>query len=375
MSACLACGASVSALAEPSRGAGPSPAHERLQCAIERARLAAASVRDAWRPRRSGPPPGLAAVTCLFNPCGYRALPANLRTFRERFAATGVPLVIVELAIGDQAHSAGPGYGEVRKLRTRDILWHKERLLNVGIAALIGRGFRKIAWLDADVVFDDPAQWAWRVWEELERGAVCQAFALAEGSQHAAQISAVLHHRRTGVAKPDAIAPSLRHPWGVLRGHTGFAWAARAEVLQSAMLYDRGVLGGGDGIMRFACLPRDEGWERELRRKFTSVQACAHCGHRNESPPYTSDGLEWARRWSDAVGGRVGYVHQRIVDLEHGSHGNRGWSTRREILFRHGFDPARDIELDDQGCWRWASAKPALHREVERYFADRREDG
>jgi hypothetical protein len=375
MSACLACGYAGPAVAVPSRDTWLASACERLQHAVERARLAAVGVRDAWRPGRNGPPPGLAAVTCLFNPCGYRALPSNLHRFRESFAASGVPLLIVELAIGDQVHCAGPGYGEVLKLRARDIMWHKERLLNVGIAALIARGARKIAWLDADVVFDHPAQWAWRMWEELERSAMCQAFSLAEGSHHAARISAVLHHRRTGLAKPDAVAPSLRHPWGVLRGHTGFAWAATAEVLQGVMLYDRAVLGGGDGIMRFACLPRDEGWERELRRKFTSVRACARCGHRAESVLYTSDGLDWARRWSDAVGGRVGYVHGRIRDLEHGAHRDRGWSTRREILFRHGFDPARDIEMDDQGCWRWASAKPALHREVERYFADRREDG
>jgi hypothetical protein len=40
-----------------------------------------------------------------------------------------------------------------------------------------------------------------------------------------------------------------------------------------------------------------------------------------------------------------------------------------------GFDPAIDIAVDAEGCWRWNSPKTDMHDYVTRYFASRNEDG
>ncbi len=39
------------------------------------------------------------------------------------------------------------------------------------------------------------------------------------------------------------------------------------------------------------------------------------------------------------------------------------------------FDPSLDITLDQNGLWRWATAKPELHQQVKAYFSSRKEDG
>ena len=51
--------------------------------------------------------------------------------------------------------------------------------------------------------------------------------------------------------------------------------------------------------------------------------------------------------------------------------------AQRRIRVRsgHGFDPERDIAIDEHGSLRWSSDKPALHRAVREYFEGRREAG
>jgi hypothetical protein len=59
----------------------------------------------------------------------------------------------------------------------------------------------------------------------------------------------------------------------------------------------------------------------------------------------------------------------------HGNIANRNYIGRFDILERHGFDPAKDIEIASNGTWRWANPQSELARDVEAYFFSRREDG
>lgn len=60
--------------------------------------------------------------------------------------------------------------------------------------------------------------------------------------------------------------------------------------------------------------------------------------------------------------------------LYHGAAENRQNASRFETLRIHGYDPERDVRLNDVGVIEWATHKPRLHDAVANYFADRRED-
>src|SRR3954471_10354403 len=78
---------------------------------------------------------------------------ANLRRFSEGVRRQGLPLLIVELAFDDRPFRAPDAAADlVVRLRTRTVLWHKERLFNLAIQQL-PPGCRYVAWLDADVLF------------------------------------------------------------------------------------------------------------------------------------------------------------------------------------------------------------------------------
>lgn len=74
--------------------------------------------------------PSLIAITAFFNPTRSRRRLGNFRTFR---AALRVPLIAVELSYGAD-YELGDADAEVLiRRRGRDVLWQKERLLNLAL--------------------------------------------------------------------------------------------------------------------------------------------------------------------------------------------------------------------------------------------------
>ena len=74
-------------------------------------------------------------VTSYFNPEGYLTKRQNYDLFRERIVAAGIPLLTVECSLGDHPFElpAGP---DVHRVLGRDVMWQKERLINVAISKL-----------------------------------------------------------------------------------------------------------------------------------------------------------------------------------------------------------------------------------------------
>jgi hypothetical protein len=92
------------------------------------------------------------AVTSYFNPVGYRRRRENYRTFRERLAA---PLATVELSFNGRFELEPQDAEILIQIRGRDVMWQKERLLNVAVKALPAC-CTQVAILDCDVVFLRP---------------------------------------------------------------------------------------------------------------------------------------------------------------------------------------------------------------------------
>ena len=334
--------------------------------------------------RRRHPGLGLddmAVVTCFFNPCGYRNRVVNYRRFRRALADCGLPVLTVEMATGDDPFLLGPEDGEVMARRAEHAMWQKERLLNLGIRELLRRGFRKIVWLDADVVFEDTRHWPWHVAVALADHAACQVFGQVVVEQEGGRallpgVAAVRYQAELGTRlDQERRAPTLRRPFGYPLGYSGFGWAARAEVLAEVELYDRAVVGGGDELIYAASCGLTDGWRQRAESLLrTTVGSCPGCGHVNTAPAMVDDYLAWAERWDRAVGGRAGWTDRTVRSLYHGNRADRRYVKRRDILLRHAFDPRGDLAEGAGGIWRWASPKPDLHLEVQNYFFERRED-
>src|SRR5262245_59404245 len=90
------------------------------------------------------------AITTYFNPAGSKRRMQNYQLFRRRLA---VPLVTVELSF-DGTFQLCPDDADILvQLQGGDVMWQKERLLNIALKWLPDR-CEKVAWLDCDVVFE-----------------------------------------------------------------------------------------------------------------------------------------------------------------------------------------------------------------------------
>src|SRR4029079_13310383 len=80
---------------------------------------------------------------------------------------------VVECAFGDAPFEL-PESAAVLRVRARDVMWQKERLLNLAVAALPA-ACTKVAWIDADILFAEP-NWAAETSRRLDDFPIVQPF-------------------------------------------------------------------------------------------------------------------------------------------------------------------------------------------------------
>jgi hypothetical protein len=297
-------------------------------------------------------------VSTYFNPRGYKSKRANLVRFLTGLREQGVPFRIAECAFGNAPFDLPP-CSSVLHVRTPDVIWQKERLLNLLVSALPAE-CTKIAWLDCDLLFEDPS-WHSKLSLMLDTYTIVQPFSYA----------AKLPRGQDRYVDGSTLLPSfafiatqqkmkLKLPYKG-HGHPGYAWAARREWLSAHALYDACVIGGGDHLMAHAFTGK---WPSRCNSQIPL---------RNRA--FKEHFKNWTAHIDPSALQPIGYVEGRILHLWHGEARFRHYSNRHRLLNRTGFDPKRDLTLSPQGTWVWSESAPKpLKRLVAHYFAARRED-
>lgn len=265
-----------------------------------------------------------------------------------------IPLYVAELVFGEHPFVTPSPPANVTRMRGRDILWHKERLLNILLAA-IPKQFTKLAWVDADAIFTDVG-WYDQASARLDSFPIVQLFERLEQRDNVGKFA----REYVGLAAYVASGSPDPFNFGELPIWPGVGWAANRTLLEKHGLFDKMIVGGGDTLLSFAAFSPDGNRQRE------------HLDHLPDA--LTFAWANWATGFHGDVQGRVGFVPGTVVQLGHGTRQNRRYMERLEILKRHRFDPSLDIEADEHGVWRWASDKPELHSDVREYFRLRHED-
>ena len=311
------------------------------------------------------------AVTTYFNPFRGRLRRRNYDVFRREL---GLPLLTVEWSPEGRFELEETDADMLLQISGGDLLWQKERLLNIGMAqALATWPQADLVFVDCDVVFADPG-WSACVVEALDRFPAVQCFdtvgylpentpldgPLATLAQTPAEISMPslasalemgrrLYERQGGVpAELNSGSPMA------LCGNPGMAIALRPGALPGFRFYERNLVGGGD-------LPLAAALAGRLEEVFAQ---------RAHSPAHRDDLRDWARQCIPPGPG-LGCAPQRLLHLWHGRLEDRGYVKRYAILLAHGFDPARDLDPDPAGGLRLLPHAQALRLAVADYLASR----
>ena len=321
-------------------------------------------------------------VTSYYNPEKYKRRLQNFKAFRRHLNA---PLMVVELAKPGQHELSGEDGDIVLSLTGEDRIWQKERLLNIGIAELPNH-VEYVAWVDCDVIFSGE-DWPAQAKERLDRnGGLLQLFDTSLHLPKEIDVPSVSRMRceeatpiLTGVAIASAIrassfdanevkltnaraaTDSTSYHKAVDRHNCyGMAWSGQRSTIEKCGHYDRNIVGGGDAVHVFAALSRlDQYWAL-----------------RSNTQKQKLDIIAWVQEAaSSGLLAHVDSLSQKVFHLWHGSLSDRNYRGRYDILTRHGFDPAEDIQIAHNGTWRWRDPESDLARDVGAYFSSRREDG
>jgi hypothetical protein len=305
-------------------------------------------------------------ITAYFNPQHYQRRLHNYRQFRRHIR---IPLVAVELGYNGRFDLQPKDAEILLQWPGQDVMWQKERLLNLALAALPAE-VAKVVCLDCDILFERE-DWPVLTSRLLDEFPLVQPFAVANNlkvdrlpgdagdSVVATSSPALAALLQQGVPAADLCNIS----WTNLQKGSpccyGHAWAFRRDVLATLGFYDRCIVGGGDRAMAFAAC----GLMRE-------IAASMHF-----NAPMQQHFLQWACPWQEAIRGRWGCVAGNLFHLWHGEMSHRKYRQRYRDFAGFDFNPYEDIALNEHGCWRFTTHKPAMHAYLADYFAGRREDG
>lgn len=307
-------------------------------------------------------PDKLYVITVLENPLRWRSRYRNYWDFHKHVTDSGAILLTVELALGGRAFEVTqPDDPFNVQLRTRDEMFHKENLGNIGVWRL-PLGVRYVALMDADMISTRP-DWAQETLQQLQHFDVVQMFS---------SYSDVDGHHKAGPSMPsfmynyfhipDSGTPHPHNGHGRWLGAPGGAWAYRIEAFRAlGSLIDRCILGSADGHMAYGLVQRTE-----IASLHREIQEC--------SDEYRRYILLWQKN-AARLNRNIGYVENHMLHKYHGPRILRGYSDRWKILERNQYDPFSDIMPDNHGVYEWTGTKPQLRDDIRRYFQSRNEDG
>ena len=294
----------------------------------------------------------LHVIAVISNPCNYKIRYKLAHQFFQRMEQEkDVILYIVELVYGNQEFAVTTkGNKRHLQLRGETPLWHKENMINLGIKYLLPSNWKAVAWVDADVEFDNP-YWATYALRVLNNGKdFVQLFTNVFDMDIDEQILNIF----TGFGYQ--YSKNFKKGKGLNYWHPGFAWACtRKAYEQIGGILDEGILGSGDNIMCHSFIKQAP---QRLKKGMT-----------NEYMDFVKD------KQDKFDGLNLGYIPGTIRHFYHGKKENRNYYGREDILIRHKYDPNTFIKKDSKGLIIPSETCPKeFLKDIMDYFEERNED-
>jgi len=298
----------------------------------------------------------LTVLTVISNPQQYQS---RYRLYREfaKYMAThpNVEFYTVEHAFKNRPFEiTEEGNPYHIQIRGDQEFWLKENLLNIGLTHLPASS-QKVAWIDADVRFNNP-NWVQDTLDALDHYKFVQMFSeysdLGPNFEVISKSTSFMYALKTGSEK-------VVTPYGSLRkGATGLAWAGhRSTLLSLGGLFDQSIVGSGDWYLAYSLV----GLGREAIPDWVT-------------PGFKASLQNLHYRCLRHVAGNVGYIKGSMLHYFHGKKSSRGYDWRERILKEHQFDPVFDLHKDAQGLYIVNPDKDKMLQDLGDYFRSRNED-
>ena len=278
----------------------------------------------------------MAICLVLFNPASTKRMLMNFLFVVNKFKLGNLPIFMIELVFEGKT----PEIAKAIHIKGNSYMFHKERLYRI-LEKSIPAKYTKLAFLDADIVFDD-ISWYDKTSQLLDRYDVVQPFEKA----HWLDLTYTERQttRESAVLMYEEIYSTIYHP--------GFAWCMTREWYNKVGFFDYAISGSGDtlsvaGWMKKKFPPKFKSCPKSIQKVYQDFYA-------KPSPKITFlKGME-------------------VSHLYHGSREKRQYTTRHEIL-EIDQDIRTLLTLNSDGVYEWAKPAEWNHKFLK-YFSERNDD-
>jgi hypothetical protein len=296
----------------------------------------------------------LNVIIVISNPClyGTRYKLANEFIKRMEEEEEHVNLFVVELIYNNQKYIITDKKNKRHlQIKTDVPLWHKENMVNLGVAHLLPKNYKAFAWIDADVEFENTT-WAIDTLKILNGSKdIVQVFSHCVDMDKDESNLNIFNGFGYSYSKNKKYTTNGSNYW-----HPGYAWAITRKAYERiGGLYDKGILGSGDSIIALSL-----------------INKVSHTLNVDYHEGYKESILEFQKK---TKGLRLGYVPGVIRHFFHGSKKNRKYTERWNILIQHAFSPLTHVKYDTKGILVPTEEFPTdFENDILNYFKERNED-
>jgi len=264
----------------------------------------------------------MALCFVVFNPAQSKRLMMNYLYVANLYRSFGLPVYTMELVFEGRDPEI-PTSPTVFHVHGKSHMFHKERLCRL-LEQRVPRRFTKLAFLDADVIFDHTG-WYDETSALLDTHDVVQPFEKAHWMD--------LSYTEIELTRETVL--KMNGPVWDFKYHPGFAWAFRREWYRRYGFFDWAVSGSGD------TLSTSQWMSKTFPRNFKSLPAALRYVYKE----YVQHPVP-----------RITYRPGDIYHLYHGSRKNRQYSERHQLLevSQH---IEQMIEINKDGVYEWVDPK------------------
>jgi hypothetical protein len=295
----------------------------------------------------------LNVILVISNPCLYKRRYRLLKEFLKRMEEEeNVKIYIVEMIYNNQQFVVTQKNNKNHlQLKTSTPLWHKENMVNMGVKYLLPNNWKVFAWIDADVEFESTT-WVKDTLKLLNGSKdVVQLFSHAIDMDRNENTLNIFNGFGYSYCKNKEYIKNGKDYW-----HPGYAWAITRKAYEKVGgLFDKGILGSGDGLMAMSFINKAE-----------------ILLNMNYDEDYKKSIIDYQKKAKQL---RLGYTPGVIRHYYHGTKENRKYTERWKILIKHEYSPKKHVTYNDQGIIIPSKECPQdLLTDIYKYFQERKED-
>lgn len=294
------------------------------------------------------PPGDLAVCLAFYNPANRKRPLQNFLYCYLKIKNAGVPIYIIELTYEGREPEL-LNIPNTFQVKSNSYLFHKDNLWNI-LEKKVPDIYTKLLYLDGDILFKE-TNWALEISSLLDKYDLVQPYKLVKqlGIEYKNNINYISYMKAYESRGEEVLSNKYSHP------STGYCFAIRRGWVKQIGFIGMAVLGGGDYL---------------ICSFMSNIDLTNYSAHLFRNLPYVHKEYNYLKTKLSNANFKYGCGNLIIEHLYHGTHKNRQYATRSELIKTL---TEEDFQINSDGVIEFKEPEK-WNPIMLKYFTDRDDD-